>query len=272
MDVAETLVPIGRFSKMTRLSIKALRHYDDIGLLNPAWVDPGSGYRYYRIRQARRAEAIRQLRLTEMPLDEISEILGQHDPVITRKLLDHHRQRLIERLDDQQRRLRYLEILIEREEGIMPYEVTVKELPAQQVAGIRKHVNLSNIGEAIGEGFGEVVAAVATSGQQPAGIPFIIYHDVIDEDTAGDVEICVPTATAIEDRGEVRALELEATTVASTIHHGPYEEIAPAYHSLMGWIQEHGHEMAGAPREIYLNDPTTVEPEEILTEVAWPIK
>jgi DNA-binding transcriptional MerR regulator len=74
------LVPIGRFSKMTRLSVKALRLYDEIGLLPPAYVDPSSGYRYYDLGQANRAEAVRILRMVEMPLDEIRAILEIDDP------------------------------------------------------------------------------------------------------------------------------------------------------------------------------------------------
>ena len=61
------------------------------------------------------------------------------------------------------------------------------------------------------------------------------------------------------------------TTMATTVHHGPYEQIAAAYHTLTGWISEHGHDIAGPPREIYLNDPQTVAPAEILTRVEFPI-
>jgi effector-binding domain-containing protein len=60
--------------------------------------------------------------------------------------------------------------------------------------------------------------------------------------------------------------------MASTVHYGPYEEIAPAYHTLTGWISEHGHEIAGPPREIYLNDPHMVATEEIATQVEFPIR
>lgn len=56
------------------------------------------------------------------------------------------------------------------------------------------------------------------------------------------------------------------------MHRGPNNEIGPAYHTLAGWIQEHGHELAGPPREIYLNDPQEVEPAEIPTEIDWPIR
>ena len=93
-----SLVPIGRFSKMTRLSVKALRLYDENGLLPPSHVDPSSGYRYYSLGQANRAEAVRILRSVEMPLDEIRSILETDDPELVHKQLVVHRERLAERL------------------------------------------------------------------------------------------------------------------------------------------------------------------------------
>jgi effector-binding domain-containing protein len=265
------LVPIGRFSRMTRLSVKALRHYAELALLVPAWIDPSSGYRYYRPGQANRAEAIRILRAVDMPLDEIREVLGEDDPDMVGKRLQMHRERLQERLADQERMLRYLERLIEREEGIMPYEVTIKQVDAQRVAGYRLHTNLRKIADDIGTGFGTVVHGV---GSTPiVGAPFIVYHDVIDEQTDGDVEICVPVPPgATGDDGPVDWKDVPAATVASVVHRGPYDQIAPAYHTVSGWIQDHGHQVAGPPCEIYLNDPQQVTPEELLTEVQFPIE
>ena len=262
------LVPIGRFSKMTRLSIKALRHYDDVGLLRPAEVDGQSGYRYYRLSQANAAEAIRILRSIDMPLDEIAAVLAQDEPDIIRKHLEHHRLRLEERMADQARMLEYLERLINEEERLMPYEIEVKDVPALAVASVRVRTDLASIGDNLAAGFGKVV----TASGPPAGAPFVIYHDVIDEQTTGDIEICVPVAAPFTTADGVVGRELEGGSMATTVHTGPYDQIAPAYHTLTGWVQEHGHEFAGPPREIYLNDPTTVAPEEILTEVQWPIR
>jgi effector-binding domain-containing protein len=106
----------------------------------------------------------------------------------------------------------------------------------------------------------------------PAGPPLIVYHDVIDEETDGDIEICVPVVGTVPGDSNVYGRELEGGTMATTVHRGPYEEIAPAYHTVTGWISEHGHEMAGPPREIYLNDPQTVPPAELLTRVEFPIR
>lgn len=262
------LVSIGRFSTMTRLSIKALRHYDEIGLLQPAKVDPQSGYRYYRLSQANTAEAIRTLRSIDMPLDEILVVLESEEPEVIQKHLDVHRERLEARLADQQRMLTYLRRLIEKKEFIMPYTVTVKEVPAINVASLRIHTDLASIATDLAGGFGQVGAAVAGP---PAGPPFVIFHDVIDEETDGDIEICFPVPGPIEASGDVTSRELAGGSMVTTIHKGPYDQVSPAYHTLTGWVQEHGHQFAGPPREIYLNDPTTVEPDEILTEIQWPI-
>jgi effector-binding domain-containing protein len=265
------LIPIGRFSKMTRLSVKALRLYDENGLLPPAYVDPSSGYRYYDLGQANRAEAVRILRSVDMPLDEIRAILETDDPVLIHKQLVVHRERLAERLAAQERTLAYLESLIQRKEGIMPYDVQVTEATTQLVAATKVHTNLSQIGDDIGAGFGSLMMALGREGITPSGAPLIVYHDVIDEETDGDIEVCVPVDAAISGDADVYSRELEGGSMATTVHHGPYEQIAPAYHTLAGWISEHGHDIAGPPREIYLNDPQMVPPEELLTQVEFPI-
>ena len=193
-----------------------------------------------------------------MPIDEIKELLSNDSPDITRKLLDQHRRRLVERLAQQQRTLAFLEALIEREECVMPYEVTIARVEPQPVAALRIRTSLQQVGEAIGRGFGEVMSYLGKLGIAPAAAPLVIFHDVIDEETPGDIETCIPTATPVAGEGDIVGVELPGGLVATTVHHGPYGEIAPAYHTLTGWIQEHGHEMAGPPREIYLNDPAEV--------------
>lgn len=264
------MVPIGRFSKMTRLSIKALRLYDEIGLLRPAWVDDSSGYRYYEPGQANRAEAIRILRRVDMPLEEIREILDFEDPSEAKAALKRHHDRLVTRLADQRRMLEYLETIIDRER-IMPYDIAVEQVSARTVAAVRRATSLETIGEDIGAGFGELMQFIGGGGAMPVGAPFIVYWDIIDEETSGDVELCVPVREGLTGTDRIEVKTLPSETVAWTMHHGPYQEISPAYHTLTGWISEHGHEMTGPPREIYLNDPTTVSEDELLTRVEWPI-
>lgn len=269
----DDLVPIGRFSRMSRLSIKALRLYDEQGLLRPEWVDPSSGYRYYRLAQANQAEAIRILRNVDMPLDDIRALLSEDDPEYTSKSLAKHRETLEARLADQERMLRFLEHLIDRGGALMPYDVTTREVPAQTVASLITHTTFARIGDAIAGGFAAVVGAMGAAAVEPSGMPFIVFHDVIDEQTDGRVEICVPVPPGKDGvDGDVVWKEVPGGTVAFTTHRGRYEEVGPAYHTVAGWIQDHGHQITGAPREIYLNDPQTVAPEDLLTEVQFPIE
>ncbi|MFC4071755.1 MerR family transcriptional regulator [Actinoplanes subglobosus] len=265
--MAEGLIPIGRFSRMSRLSIKALRFYDDQGLLAPAWVDPASGYRYYRRGQAARAEAIRVLRAVDMPVGEIRDLLADDDQELIGKRLSAHRERLRARLAEQERMLRFLERLIDRGGDLMSDEVTVKMVAPVTVASLTVRAGLVTIGEAVRQGFGTIIGSIGTAGASPAGAPFLIYHDVLEEGAEGDVEICIPVTG-----GMAGSREVPGGTVASIVHRGPYAEIAPAYHVVTGWIEENGSTPSGPPREIYLNDPQSVTPDELLTEVQFPIE
>lgn len=266
----ENLMPIGRFSRMTRLSIKALRLYDEMGLLRPASVDESSGYRYYSPTQAGRAEAIRTLRGADMALDDIKRVLNTAPPVSS-KILEEHQQRLADRLSEDQRRLSFLGELIDGRRQLMPYEVNVEEKDDSKVAALRVHTSLASVATAVRDGFGALISAVQGQGSTPTAPPFIIYHDVIDEETDGDIEMCVPISGSLEPEGNVRTRVIEGGPAAVIIHKGAYDELGPAYHALSTWISEHGHQFAGPPRETYLNDPTQVDVNELLTEVAWPI-
>ena len=110
----QNLVPIGRFADLTGLTIKALRLYDQRGVLRPAVVDFKTGFRYYSLDQVADAQQIRLLRSLEMPLDEIRLLLDAPDPVAMRAYLVHHQRRIEERIVGYQHALTLLRTLIER--------------------------------------------------------------------------------------------------------------------------------------------------------------
>jgi DNA-binding transcriptional MerR regulator len=265
------LMSIGRFSDATRLSVKALRLYDEMGLLVPEHVDPFSGYRYYGPSQAARAEAIRLLRSVDMPLEEILQMLNAA-PDTRDQLMARHLERLQMRLASQEKKLAAFAALAQGREPLMPYEVTKKEIAPVRVAAVEAEVDLSAVGAAIGEGFGAIMAVLGPAGVAPVGAPFVIYHDVIDEATSGKIEMCIPVAGEFSPAGRVRAEELPGGPAASTIHKGAYDEIAPAYHAVSEWMSANGFEPAAPPCEVYLNDPTEVPVGEQLTEVLWGIR
>jgi effector-binding domain-containing protein len=169
--------------------------------------------------------------------------------------------------------LAFLERLLDRED-VLPYEVTVSELPAQPVAATRTTSNLREISSAISTGVHVLLAELGARGIEPAGPLQVVYHadQVLDEETAAPIEICFPVAAPFGGTGQVYGTELPGGPAAVTLHRGPYAEIGPAYHTVSGWVQDHGHELAGGPREVYLNNPREVPEADLRTEVQWPIR
>lgn len=265
------LIPIGQFSNMVRLSVKALRLYADKGLLLPARIDPDTGYRYYKTSQAKRAEIIRILRSVDMPLDEIRDVLeAEGSAGATDKLLVH-RQRMEDRLRTQERMLIYLESLIDNKERIMPYEIVVTPVKSQIVGGVRMHTSLKTIKADVGLGFTKIMQGIGEHRYVPSGPPMLVYHDVIDEENDGEIEVCIPVQSAFRESEDLLCHELNAGDVATTVHHGPYEELSSAYHSMLAWITENDYRLDGSPREIYLNDPRVVSPDKLQTRLEFPI-
>ena len=108
------LLGIGPFAMLGGLSIPALRHYDEVGLLEPARVDPDTGYRSYRADQVRAARLIRALRALDLPLGEIKGVLAGGDEDRVRAVLRRHRKRLSERAQVLSEQIAALDELIEK--------------------------------------------------------------------------------------------------------------------------------------------------------------
>lgn len=258
----ENLVPIGRFGRVCRLSVKALRHYDELGLLKPAWVDPDSGYRYYHLSQTRDAVAVRAMRSLDMPLDEIAAILAEEDRERGVDRLRRHGERLRELIAGHQRSLALLERYIRGEEDVVPYEVKLQEVTPQPIAMVRYQVAPADISSVFGPALGRVFAHIGRAGGIPAGPPLAVYHSFEEERV--DLEIGIPVVAAIQEETApddaatppVRNSELPGGMVATTLHTGPYDGLETAWAAIMGWVQEHGHEARDvACWETYLSDP-----------------
>ena len=142
------LLAIGQFARLTGLTVRAVRHYGELGLLQPAYVDPETGYRYYSNDQLTDAAAIRRLRFLEVALDEIREIVEAGDPSFTRSRLLRHRAKMAELAATTEQILTTLQRLIEGEEELVPEaidirgDIEIKEVPAQPVLLIRERAPL----------------------------------------------------------------------------------------------------------------------------------
>ena len=137
MEATEQLMPIGRFARLTGLTVKALRHYDEVGLLRPAAVDPETGYRSYAPEQVRRAETIRKLRRLELPLDDVITLLETDDPELVRRVLHDHQYRTAVRSAELKVVLQGLQPLLDGKESVM-------DTPVEAVDHRRLGVDLFN--------------------------------------------------------------------------------------------------------------------------------
>ena len=150
------LMPIGRFARASRLSVKSLRNYDESGLLPAAFVDPQSGYRYYRLEQLARADAIRSLRMVDMPLPLIAETLDGED---SEQVLMSHLAALETQRNEFDQMAQQLQRRINLKEYVMSNEITVTSTPAVVVAAYRTPTTYAEIFNDIPAGFANVMGA-----------------------------------------------------------------------------------------------------------------
>lgn len=265
---------IGEFSRLSRIPVKTLRYYHDIGLLRAAAVDFDSSYRYYGAEQLVRLNHILALKELGFGLDEIGRILDDDlTPEQLRGMLRMKRAELERSLHAEQARLARIEARlqwIERESKMPTYEVITKQVDAMTVAGCRGiAANYSSVGPLFEELFG----ALGRHHLAPAGPPMGIYFDEEYKEKDVDVEAAVPIAGgSLPAEGAVRVHELPATLVASVMRKGPYDDFTPAYQALMEWIAANGYRIAGPNRELYLVGPEAgVPPGEYLTEIQFPV-
>lgn len=266
---AGNLVPIGRFSQICRLTVKALRHYDDLGLLKPALVDPQSGYRYYSLGQVAVADRIRALRAIDMPLEEIAAALREDDPAALSARLTVQQRRLEQQIADLEASMAALLRMLEPGESTR-YDIAVVAVPEQPIVTFGAVAPPAELSRVIPRTMAAVEGHLQRCGAAPAGPPFVIYHDGGDSDIFV-MEIGYPVAAPLASEGGFTARTRRATPAVFTVHSGPYDLLSHAYAALAAWIADEGHEADGPPWEIY---PTAGErsPQDYRTEIYWPLR
>jgi DNA-binding transcriptional MerR regulator len=255
--VDEELMPIGRFARLCRLSVKQLRHYDDLGLLRPAWVDPDSGYRYYRAGQARDALSIGLLRSLDVPLPEIGQVLaGRGIAAVLGGVRDQMEAGLVRR----RRMLATLDRVLT--DGLPQAEVRLTREGPRPVAAMQGAGSIGEIPAVTSSCIARLTAALAAADQQPHGPLVALFPlDIADQVTvtvAAQVEQDVPGATRDVLSGGLFAM---------ATHVGPYDQISLTAHALLAWTGEHGHTAHGELREVYISDPRQTAPDQLVTHI-----
>lgn len=153
----------------------------------------------------------------------------------------------------------------------MGYQVEIKQVGPQPTVSIHTSVRAPERSTTLTEVLPQVWHYLRTRGIQPAGPPFVRYHDISAERM--DIEAGMPVAEPIEGEGRIQAGELPEGEAAVTWHIGPYDTITEAFQAIEAWARDHGREVAGAPWEVYWTDPGQVpNPAEWKTEVLWPVR
>jgi effector-binding domain-containing protein len=208
----------------------------------------------------------------EVPLDEIGRFLRATEPAAAREILDLHRARLAARVEGYRAMLADIDRLATA--GRLAYEVRTKDLVPQQALSIRVRTRLAVLVEEAPRAFAQMGAHLERAQVAPAGPPFALYHGSEFDEEAVDVEWCVPVSRPVSGVDRMDGREVPGGRVAFTLHAGPYDAVGPgAYAALQGWMQEHGHESDGPPREVYLVGPCHAsDPAAFRTELQWPIR
>ncbi|MEU2490928.1 MerR family transcriptional regulator [Streptomyces sp. NPDC007883] len=260
------LLSIGRFARLCRLSVKQLRHYDDMGLLAPLRVDAGSGYRYYATEQTRDALTIALLRDMDLPLAVIAQALAA-EPERMAQILRAERDRLAERISRDQARLQVLERLAA--DGLPGYEVTMSRVPERRLAVVRAICTPSEIGTSVEECAGRLLPVLGNAGIAWEPPLWGLYPLDLEE----RMEITVGAQTPHGDGPPGLELEvLPGGLAAETMHIGPYAQLPLAYSALFTAIHERGLRPQAPVREAYLVGPAEAPQESLMTRLLIPVQ
>ncbi len=263
------LLSIGSFATAARLSLKALRLYDQLGLLNPHYIDPESSYRYYHADQIHRARLIRMMREMEMPLATIRQVLAASPAEA--ELLVHAYWRMVEARMAQARRIVPDLVAHLYQEPIMTLDVNVRTVEPQPILSITKRVKVDQLDQTIQESLRTLYARIDEQEGDPAGPPFGLFHGPINHEDDGPLEVCVPVHAAMKGHGEAAARLLEGGKLAYVVMTGAqtdFPAILEGYDAVQDWIQKNGYRPVGSPREIWHSPPGP----DARMEVAWLIE
>jgi DNA-binding transcriptional MerR regulator len=251
-----SLITIGEFSHRTRLSPKALRLYDQLGLVVPAKVDTTSGYRLYSAEQVESARLVGTLRRIGMPLAQISAVLAMPPGQAAAAVADYWDGQ--EALAGERRDLvRYLTGKLTEQEHAM-YEIELRNTPARKLITITKHVHAAEMEAFIDDARHRLLTAAPRLNGY-LGAPFVTFYGEVSEDSDGPVEFCRPVS--VDTSEEVIAGMHDVQLRSEAAHHDisirlapdlSWPQMLPAFDALSQWVSEHRREPRPGLRQVYL--------------------
>ncbi|PGK32811.1 MerR family transcriptional regulator [Bacillus anthracis] len=266
---------IGDFSKLSSISIRMLRHYDKVELLQPVKVDEQSGYRFYSADQLKKVNQIQTLKAMGFNIATIKEII-ECDNIdgIKEKFLNRSTQ-IKEDMTNLQKQLRLLEDSIKtmREDVVeMNYHVSIKEIPERYVASVRKVIPSYNCEGDLWTMLMQEIHMKNISIVHPS-YSIAVFHDREYKENDVDVEIQLSIQGEQENTKDITFKNIESTNVASITVNGSYEQMTAVNEAAAKWIETEGYELAGPMFNIYHVSPAMESnPNKWVTEVCYPVK
>ena len=265
-----TNVTIGGFSLMTHLSVKTLRHYHRVGLLEPAAVDPDTGYRYYTTDQVPTAQVIRRFRDLGMPIDQVRAVLAAPDVDSRNGLIVDHLTRMEDQLHLAQSAVASLRALLS--EPPAPITVEHRTVPATPALAVTDTVDGADLRDWWSASYRELMNTLRANDIRPAGPVGGLYDNALFEEERGRSTLYVPVPAPIHPTGRAHPFTIPAAELAVTVHTGSHADIDRTYGALGTYVTEHALAVTGPVREhyvVYRED--TADEASWRTELAWPV-
>lgn len=268
------LVPIGDFSRMTHLSVKALRFYHDQGLLEPARIDPSSGYRFYDPGQVPVAQVIRRFRDLDMPLDQVRAVLQAPDVETRTKEIIAHLSAMETKLAELQMSVSSLRALLEG--PAVPPEVEFRSIPDTRALAVRGTVTAQQAWAWGADVFGEIYGRIEQAGLTPAGPGGALFPAGFFELHQAELTAFVPVDGPVTGGSAAGGGRAEITTIpgveaAVMLHSGSPADSDQTYGALGTIVAERAIGVEGPIREYYLVPFTEPDLSRHRTEICWPV-
>ena len=265
----DALLTIGEFSKMTYLSVKALRHYHDVGLLEPVDIDSETGYRRYSTAQVSTAQAIRRFRELDMPLEHVRAVLDAPDVTSRNEAILVHLRHMQQQLERTQTTVASLQALLEDVQRTST--VTRRSIGPTSSLAISETVGFEDGGEWCGAALDELHGELTRAGLTPAGPDGALYFSDFFELGLGKMVAFVPITGDVAPTGRTERLDLPAADFAVLVHEGPFADLDRTYGALGTHVALQRIGLDGPIREHYVVAGADVDPRDHRTEVCWPI-
>ena len=261
---------IGDFSRATHFTVKTLRHYHETGLLEPAHIDPQTGYRRYTTDQIPIAQIIRRFRDLDMPLNEIQAVLSAPDVQTRNDLIAAHLKRMESDLANTQSAVASLRNLLQRPASAA--DIGRRKADRVTAAAISEVVDVKDALSWYLGALGELRATLSGQHKTATGPAGGIFSNALFSHARGESTIFVPCEGTVRAIGRVTPLVVPAIELATLVHEGSHANIDLAYGSLATYVTQHALAVEGPLREYYLVGPQdTPEESAWRTEIGWPI-